>query len=50
MEQAILIIQNRIQQLKYERQISYMGCDYYDGIDERISELESLLDELQNVC
>lgn len=50
MEQAIQIVIRRIDQLTTEQNTQYMGGDYYDELQARISELESLLDELQNVC
>ena len=50
MERAIQIIESRIRCLQDEQNIQYMGGDYYDELQARISELESLLDELQNVC
>ncbi len=49
MEQAIQIIERRIISLQEEQNMQYMGGDYYDELQARISELESLLDELQNV-
>lgn len=50
MEQVIQIIQSRLNNLRLEYETPYMGSVAYDVLSSRISELESLLDELQNVC
>jgi hypothetical protein len=40
----IEIIQTRIDNLYQDRKFLYMGNDYYEAIDNRINELESLLE------
>ena len=50
MEQAIQIVKTRIESIKVDLTLQYMGADFYTGLEARLSELECLLDELQNVC
>ena len=50
MEQAIQIVQRRIESIRVELTLEYMGNEFYAGLEARLSELECLLDELQNGC
>ena len=47
MEQIIEIIENRIKDLKAEREIKYMGQEFYQNLEARIDELEGILTEIQ---
>lgn len=49
MERAIQIVQSRLNSLRQEYETPYLGSIRYDEIQVAINELESLLDELQNV-
>jgi len=46
-EQIIQIIQSRIESIRVELTLQYMGNDFYTGLEARVSELECLLDEIQ---
>lgn len=46
-EEAIKLIKRKIDQYETEMNLQYMGDNYYEDLNIRISELNSLLEELQ---